>query len=59
MVYKSLGDYQKALDYYNQALTMIRVVGNRSGEASTLNNIGNVYRSLGERQKALDFLIRR
>jgi CHAT domain-containing protein len=30
-------------------------VGDRSGEARTLNNIGLVYDELGEKQKALDF----
>ena len=31
-----------------------RAVGDRRGEAITLNNIGVVYRSLGETQKALE-----
>jgi CHAT domain-containing protein/uncharacterized protein HemY len=30
-------------------------VGDRGGEATTLNNIGRVYSALGEKQKALDF----
>ena len=30
-------------------------MGNRSVEATTLNNIGGVYDSLGEKQKALDY----
>jgi hypothetical protein len=30
-------------------------VGDRRGEATTLNNIGRVYDDLGEKQKALDF----
>ncbi|MBG1267454.1 CHAT domain-containing protein, partial [Nostoc sp. WHI] len=30
-------------------------VGDRTGEATTLNNIGAVYSALGEKQKALDF----
>ncbi|MCE2669857.1 MAG: tetratricopeptide repeat protein [Microcystis sp. 49638_E5] len=45
---------QKALDYYQQALPLRRAVGDRSGEAITLNNIGRVYDALGEKQKALD-----
>ncbi|MEG4268559.1 tetratricopeptide repeat protein, partial [Microcoleus sp. Pol12A4] len=30
-------------------------MGNRSGEALTLNNIGNIYSDLGEKQKALEY----
>ncbi|MFM6246213.1 MAG: CHAT domain-containing protein, partial [Dolichospermum sp.] len=51
----ALGEKQKALDYYNQALPIYRAVGDRGGEATTLNNIGGVYDALGEKQKALDY----
>ena len=61
-VYDALGEKQKALDFYNQALPIYRAVGdsealrrNRGGEATTLNNIGGVYSDLGEKQKALDY----
>ena len=54
MVYRSLGETQKALEKYNEALPILRAVGDRSGEAATLNNIGLVYQSLGETQKALE-----
>jgi len=50
-----LGEKQKALEYYNQSLPLRRAVGNRSGEAVTLNNIGLVYSELGEKQKALEY----
>ena len=53
--YDSLGEKQKALDYYNQALPIARAVGDRSLEATTLRNIGWAYDSLGEKQKALDY----
>jgi len=45
---------QKALEKYNEALPIRRVVGDRRGEALTLKNMGSVYQSLGETQKALD-----
>ena len=38
----------------NEALPIWRAVGDRSGEAATLNSIGLAYRSLGVTQKALD-----
>ena len=45
----------KTLDYYNQALRISREVGDRLGEATTLNNIGVVHSALGEESKALDY----
>ena len=38
----------------NEALPLRRAVGDRNGEALTLNNIGAVYNSLGEMRKALE-----
>jgi tetratricopeptide (TPR) repeat protein len=52
-VYNGLGDRQQALTYYQQALPIMREVGDRAGEATTLNNIGAVYDNLGDRQQAL------
>ncbi|WP_416242438.1 tetratricopeptide repeat protein, partial [Anabaena cylindrica] len=42
-VYSDLGEKQKALEYYNQALPLSRAVGDRGEEATTLNNIGSFY----------------
>ncbi|MEU8186653.1 tetratricopeptide repeat protein, partial [Micromonospora carbonacea] len=39
-MYDRLGDWQRALDHYHQALPITREVGNRAGEATTLSNIG-------------------
>ena len=39
LFYYSLGEDQKALDYYNQALPIARAVGDRFGEAMALGNI--------------------
>jgi len=44
------------LKYYSQALPLLRAVGDRSGEATTLSNIGSVYDDLGEKQEALKYL---
>ena len=59
-VYSDLGEKQKALDFFNQALSLMWAVGdtlprNRPVEATTLNNIGAVYSALGEKEKALDY----
>ncbi len=52
-VYSDLGEKHKALQKYNQALPILRVVGDRGVEGTTLNNIGRVYSDLGKKQKAL------
>ncbi|MEB3218002.1 MAG: tetratricopeptide repeat protein, partial [Nostocales cyanobacterium 94392] len=49
------GEYREALNNFEQALVIVREIGERQGEATTLNNIGNVYLSLGEYPKALDY----
>ncbi|MBF2016433.1 MAG: CHAT domain-containing protein [Rivularia sp. T60_A2020_040] len=54
-IYDDVGEKQKALQFYNQALPVLRAVRNRGGEATALNNIGLVYDDLGEKQKALEF----
>ncbi len=52
-----LGEKQKALEYYNQALPIWRTFNDKSNEVITLNNIGNVYSDLGKKRKALDYYI--
>ncbi|MEA5469724.1 CHAT domain-containing tetratricopeptide repeat protein, partial [Spirulina sp. 06S082] len=51
----SLGEKQKALEYLERALPLYQEVGDRKGEAATLNNIGAVYNFLGEKQQALEY----
>jgi tetratricopeptide (TPR) repeat protein len=47
-VYASLGENQKALDYYNRALPLIRAVGDRGGEAKTLLGIARAESAQGK-----------
>ncbi|NJL62553.1 MAG: CHAT domain-containing protein, partial [Methylacidiphilales bacterium] len=44
----------KALELYNQALPLLRLMGNKRMEATAINNIGAVYSDLGEKKKALE-----
>ncbi|MBD1927931.1 tetratricopeptide repeat protein [Trichocoleus sp. FACHB-90] len=53
--YNSLGQYQLAIDYYQQSLAIFREIGDRNGEAASLNNLGNAYNSLGQYQLAIDY----
>jgi tetratricopeptide (TPR) repeat protein len=54
-VYDRLGEPQRALQYYTEALPIGREVGDRQGEAAALNNLGAVYDRLGEPQRALQY----
>jgi CHAT domain-containing protein len=54
-VYSSLGNYQQALESYNQTLSIQRAIGDRGGEAQTLDSIGGIYQSSGDHQRSLDF----
>lgn len=54
LAYDFLGQYQKAIDYLQQALTLQREIGDHSGEGSSLCHLGNAYSSLREHQQAVD-----
>ena len=53
--YFSIGDYQKAMKYYEQALAVNKKIGDRRNEGVCLGNLGNVYLDLGEVEKAIVF----
>jgi tetratricopeptide (TPR) repeat protein len=53
-VYYARGQYDQVLQNYQQALIIAREVGNRAGEGTTLNNIGEMYRALGQHGQALE-----
>mgnify|MGYP000293313587 CR=1 FL=1 len=54
--YNYLGNYGRAIDYYQQALVISREIGDRGGEGAALGNLGNAYFSLGQYERAIDFL---
>jgi tetratricopeptide (TPR) repeat protein len=54
LVYRATGQPRRALELYEQALPIIREVGDRAGEAVTLNNIAEVYRATGQPERALE-----
>ena len=54
-MYDDLGDKQKALDYFNQALQIYKQLKNQKFEGVTLNNLGGLYDDLGDKAKALDY----
>ncbi|MGI2901963.1 CHAT domain-containing tetratricopeptide repeat protein [Tolypothrix sp. VBCCA 56010] len=46
---------RQAIEKFKQALPLMRQVGEKVREATTLNNIGKVYSDLGEKQQALNY----
>jgi len=51
----SLSDFQKAINYHNQRLSIAKEVGDRAGEGLAYGNLGNVYHLLGKFQEALNY----
>ncbi|MET0031823.1 MAG: CHAT domain-containing tetratricopeptide repeat protein, partial [Limnospira maxima] len=54
-VYYGLGNRTQALNYFNQALPILRDMGDRSVEAITLTNMGLVYRDTNQPDKAITY----
>ena len=52
-IYKSLGQYAKALDYFERSLVICKKIGDVSGEGTTLGNIGDTYAQTGKYDEAL------
>ncbi|KAL9950913.1 hypothetical protein ACROYT_G043485 [Oculina patagonica] len=51
-VLKSLGEYEKAKEYLEEALAIKKEIGDREGESSCYRNLGNVFQAVGEYVKA-------
>jgi len=49
-VYDAQGQYQQALEYYQQSLNISRQMSDRYGEGTALSNIGSVYNSQNNSQ---------
>ena len=49
------GDYLKALDYLHESLNLAKEIGDRSREASSVNNAAAVYATAGDHEKALEY----
>jgi tetratricopeptide (TPR) repeat protein len=49
-------EFRTAIAYYEQALTIARAVGDRTGAGSHLGNLGNAWLQLGDATRALDLL---
>ena len=50
-----MGEYPKAIQYYEKGLQISSAIGDQSGIASNNGNLGNAYCNLGEYQKAIQY----
>jgi len=53
--YFNLSEFEKAIDYHQQALSISQEIGDRQREGNHLGNLGLVYSDLGEVEKAIDY----
>lgn len=55
-IYLIRGDYDSALEYLKQSLSICRDIRDRKAEGTTLNNIGEIFQDIGEYDKSLEYL---
>ena len=53
--YRDLGQVQKGIDYYEQALVIAQEIGDRRNEGVWLGNLGNAYKNLGQVDTAKEY----
>ncbi|MCB0687124.1 MAG: tetratricopeptide repeat protein, partial [Saprospiraceae bacterium] len=54
-IYRTQGEFSKALDYYQKSITNHRLIGDEKGNAPMYSNIGDLYLMQGDEQKALEY----
>jgi tetratricopeptide (TPR) repeat protein len=55
LAYAALGEPRRAIEYYEQALTIAREIGDQQGEANRLVNLGFACRNLGQALQAIAY----
>jgi len=55
IIYHKLGEYQKAIENYNQVLEISLEIGDNHIKGQCLSGLGNAYENLGEYRKAINY----
>ena len=55
VAYRSLGDYQRAINYHQQTLVISREIGDRQNESTSLAYLGTAYKGLGQYERAINY----
>lgn len=53
--YRSLGDFNRAIEYHNQDLRIAKELSDRAAEGRSNRNLGNAYHSHGQFQRAIEY----
>jgi tetratricopeptide (TPR) repeat protein len=53
--YDSLGQYERAIAFFQQSLDIFKDIGDIQGESNSLIGLGNAYGSLGQYERAIAF----
>ena len=59
VVFDSLGEFEKAIDYHTQHLRIAKTIKNKDGEAIAYGNLGNAYLSLEDFKNAVHYFEQR
>jgi tetratricopeptide (TPR) repeat protein len=54
LAYAELGETRKAIEHYEQVLTIAREIGDLRGEGNALGCLGNAYTALGATRRAIE-----
>jgi len=54
-LYKAMGEWERAIEYYERSLTIKDKVGDEHGMAVTFNNLGLLYQDRGEWERAIGY----
>ena len=53
LAYHFLGQFKRAIEFYKEALVIVREINDRTGEGRHLGNLGRAYRDLGQVGQAI------
>ena len=54
MFYKKTGSYQRAIPFFEHAITLYKKIGDKESTAGQMLNLGNTYMAMGNYQKATE-----
>ena len=56
--YYFLGEYDKTINYFEDALKLNKKLNNTGGQVTNLNNIGALYQAIGQYQQSINYIQR-